>query len=324
MTAWVRSRRAIVTDDADGPTLEGKEGNGARSAGAHDTYEQGKPPWNGTVKQSSLVRSAVRLVLPGLLLFCSLGCGSASAAPVSVQYQEGTVHGFLVLKDMKGSVLAYGDLVQIATGSAVKSKTMFTFPDGSYFEEQVAFTQEDVFRMRKYSLIARGPIFEKEWRISLDANTARYSVETKPRGRSDVQALNGDIQIPPDAYNGMVSIIAKNVTKEPNTRVHFVGFTPEPRVVPIELTAQNAEPVMLGNAPRRAVRFLVKPDLGLLPSVAAELLGKMPPDNHLWIMTDELPAFVRADAVMVPDGPVWRIELAVPRWPDAQPIAKSH
>jgi hypothetical protein len=42
----------------------------------------------------------------------------------------------------------------------------------------------------------------------------------------------------------------------------------------------------------------------------------MPADYHVWIATDDVPAFVRFEGPLNPTGPTWRIELTSPRWPD--------
>lgn len=41
------------------------------------------------------------------------------------------------------------------------------------------------------------------------------------------------------------------------------------------------------------LRYVFKLRPGAWLSVLATLLGRMPPDSHAWIVTDELPAFVR-------------------------------
>jgi hypothetical protein len=51
--------------------------------------------------------------------------------------------------------------------------------------------------------------------------------------------------------------------------------------------------------------------------VVAPLVGKQPPDNHVWILTGEAPAFLKSEAPFYPGGPSWRIELASPVWPRA-------
>lgn len=270
--------------------------------------------------RASLMRAAIlQLVLPVCL---TIGCASAPAAPVPVLYPEGSLHGFVVLKDAAGSVLAYGDQVVKAQGQAMNCRVTFHFPDGSFFEEQVAFTQQDVFRMRRYSLVSRGPAFEKDQQISIDAAAGQYRFTMRPRGGKE-QVFEGKIELPDDVCNGLVMIFAKNLTKQPRTRVHFVAFTPKPRIVELELTAPDSQSVMLGNTSRPAMHFVVKPKLGLVEGTVAKMLDKMPPDSSIWIVADDVPGFVRADAPLVPDGPLWRVELAVPHWPSGPGAMKA-
>src|SRR2546430_13091568 len=61
------------------------------------------------------------------------------------------------------------------------------------------------------------------------------------------------------------------------------------------------------------MRFTLKPKLNLLLKIGAALKGKTPPDSHLWIVTDEVPAFVRFEGPMY-SGPVWRGDLTSPPW----------
>jgi uncharacterized protein YllA (UPF0747 family) len=59
--------------------------------------------------------------------------------------------------------------------------------------------------------------------------------------------------------------------------------------------------------------FVLAPRLGAFTAFFARLLGKLPPDSHLWIVTDQVPAFVRFEGPMY-TGPVWRLSLATPTW----------
>ncbi len=52
-----------------------------------------------------------------------------------------------------------------------------------------------------------------------------------------------------------------------------------------------------------------------LPKGASET-GRVPEDFHAWIITDEVPAFVRFEGPLYATGPVWRIEVTSPRWLD--------
>ena len=46
----------------------------------------------------------------------------------------------------------------------------------------------------------------------------------------------------------------------------------------------------------------------------ATVIGQAPPDSHVWIVTEGVPAFVRFEGPMY-SGPVWRLSLTSPRWP---------
>ena len=56
----------------------------------------------------------------------------------------------------------------------------------------------------------------------------------------------------------------------------------------------------------------LKPKLGVLLKGVVTLLGKAPP-RDLWIVTDDVPGFVRFEGPLY-SGPVWRLELASPSW----------
>lgn len=239
----------------------------------------------------------------------------AAAGPtVAVRYPEGTVHGFLVLKDAAGTILAHGALVQSVKDSTVTSKTAFDFPDGSHFEERVTYDQAGIFTLRQYAMVARGTSFKEQLQVALDLQTGRYRVETRQDGKDKSKVVEGKIDLPEGVYNGMVSVIAKNLFDGPLTRVNYVAFTPEPKVIELELSHDRGQQVKLGHLSRQVAHFLIKPKLGVVLGVGAAVTGKSPPDNHIWMVTEGVPGFVRSQAPLVPDGPVWRIELAVPQW----------
>jgi hypothetical protein len=252
-----------------------------------------------------------------IALIVGLQCSQpAEAAPVPVRFTEGAVHGFLSLRDAADSVLAYGDLQQTAQGSAVESSMNFRFLDGSLFEERVSFTQKAMFEMQSYHLEMRGPTFPHDQTVSLHRATGKYRVETTSRADGKTEVDEGVLELPADVYNGMVITIAKNVTRQQSAKVHFIAFMPKPRLIEIELVAAGSEKINLGPFSRSALHFVVKPRLGALIGFFARLTGKMPPDNHVWIMTGNVPAFVKADGPLFMNGPSWRVELATPTWPN--------
>jgi hypothetical protein len=244
----------------------------------------------------------------------------ADPAAIPVRYVEGSVHGFVRLTTSDGKPLADGDLVQVVRDSTIESRMVFAFPDSSVFEETVAFMQRDVFTMLRYHLLQRGPAFATD----LDATLLRsgdYQVTATPHAGGGQQHYSGKLALPPDVYNGMVITIAKNLLVGTTTTVHFVAFTPKPRLIGLELTSASAPPTVLGRHAERTVLVTLKPRLGPFVHLFASLFGRMPPDSHAWIVTQGSPAFVRFEGPMYL-GPVWRLDLVAPPASNDAPAAR--
>ena len=95
-----------------------------------------------------LIRSStLAALLTSVLLFPS---PVLSQSPVTVQYTEGVVHGFLVLSTLDGKALAEGDVTQFARGDRVTSHTILRFKDGSVNAETVVFSQRHTFRLLRW------------------------------------------------------------------------------------------------------------------------------------------------------------------------------
>lgn len=255
-----------------------------------------------------------------LLAVSAIGMGMATSPAhrgdrptgVPVRYTEGTVHGFLELRTKSGTLLAQGDLLQVARGAEVESRALFHFPDSSIFDETVRFTQDSVFTLESYDLVQSGPAFSDDLTATL-TRSGQYSVVSKPHDHGDIKRYTGTLDLPPDVYNGMIITIAKNLLTGAVHTVHMVGFTPAPRLIELEMAPSASRPVMLGDHPEAAVRFTLTPKLGGLLSVFAALAGRTPPPSTLWIVTDSIPAFMQFEGPLYA-GPVWRLTQTNPQW----------
>jgi hypothetical protein len=253
--------------------------------------------------------------LPLLLLMVPLVLDplSAQGAPVPVRFAEGMVRGFLELSDSDGRRIASGDFLQLPRADELKCRTVLYFKDGSLHDESAVFTQERTFLMKSYRLIQKGKAFQQDMDISLDrSGGGKYRVAVGKGGREKV--LEGTLDLPLDVYNGMVPTVLKNLPKGAREKIHLVAFTPAPRVIELDMVPDGEERLFIGDLEKSADHYVLKPRLGLLRLPAA-LLGRTPPDNHIWTITKEVPAFVRFMGPLALGGPVWRIELASPRWP---------
>jgi len=237
-----------------------------------------------------------------------------AAAPVPVRFAEGSLHGFLTLSTPAGVLIASGDLLQSVRDGEIRSRLVFHFKDGSLFDEKVVFTQRNVFTLQSYHLVQRGPVFPEDTEISMERASGKYQVKTRARKDGREKVLDGKIDLPLDTYNGMALTVVKNLSSGAGETVHMVAFTPAPKLIRLELVPAGDHKILVGGSERSATHYVLKPILGIWLKLFASLLGRMPPDNHAWIVTADVPAFVMFEGPLYMNGPVWRIELTSPRW----------
>lgn len=242
--------------------------------------------------------------------------GGLVAATVPVRFAEGSLHGFLALRSIDGALVAEGDLLQIDRGGEVEKRMSFRFKDGSVLEESVVFTQQSVYTLQSYRMLQRGPIFTEDIEISMTRATGRYHVTTRSHEDGRETVHEGTLELPPDVYNGLILSVVKDLPKGAIETIHFVAFTPEPRLVQLALAPVGEQTILVGNLSKTAIHYVLKPKLGMWLTFFATVVGRMPPDNHVWILMDDVPAFVRFEGPLYPTGPVWRIQLTSPRWPE--------
>ena len=169
--------------------------------------------------------------------------------------------------------------------------------------------------MQRYRLVERGSSFSEDTEISLQRASGKYRVKTKAHKDGREEIHEGTLDLPADVYNGMVLTVAKNLPKQGAETVHIVAFTPAPRIISLEMSPAGRQKVWVSGFPRSTVHYVFKPRLGIWLRLMAKLSGRMPPDSNAWIVTDGVPGFVRFEGTLIAAGPVWRIELASPRWP---------
>ena len=259
------------------------------------------------------------LLLAALLASAALWLpGRALGEPVKVRHTEGLVHGFLALRTLDGALLASGDLIQTARSGRVASRLIFRFKDGSRHEETTVFSQDGTFALINHHLVQQGPSFPRPLDMRIDVAkrkvTVRYSDDD---GEQQMESEN--LESPSSLANGLILTLLKNVSPgaAPLT-VPMVAATPKPRVVDLEITASGEETFSTPGATRKAMHYVVKVEIGGLAGLLAPLVGKQPPDSHVWILGGDAPAFVKSEQPLYAEGPVWRIELASPVWREAR------
>jgi hypothetical protein len=250
----------------------------------------------------------------------SVGCAALAIPPrltaetVPVRFPEGLVHGFLTLRSVEGAVLAEGDQTQVLKDGRVTSRLLLKFRDGSIHDETTVFTQDKVFRLVSDRLIQKGPAFPVPIDLSIDAKTGmvavRYTDDGKPK------SLEEKMDLPPDLANGLVLMLIKNLdAKAPLTTASMVAASPKPRLVRLAISPAGETSFTVGKSRRQSVHFVVHIELGGVAGVVAPLVGKQPPDTHVWVLEGDAPAFIGSEGPLGTDAPPWRLELASPAAP---------
>jgi len=224
------------------------------------------------------------------------------------------VRGFLALRTLEGTTLADGDLIQVARGDRVTSRLVFHFKDGSIHDETVVFSQRRDFRLVSDHLVQKGPAFPHPIDVAIDAASGRVTVAYREEGGKE-KVLTKTLELPDDAANGLMLTLLKNIdSKTPTTTVSLVATSPGPRLVKLVISPEGEDRFSTGSAAHKAIRYVVKVEIGGVAGLIAPLIGKKPPDTHVWVLAGEAPAFVRSEGPLYFGGPVWRIELVSPVW----------
>jgi hypothetical protein len=233
---------------------------------------------------------------------------------VHVRHKEGLMHGFLALRTLDGKRLADGEMTQIAEGDRVTSRLIFRFKDGSVYDDTTIFSQRGAFRLLSDHLVQRGPSFDQPMETSVDTASGQITVRYKGKDKDGKEkTLKERHDLPSDLANGLLFTLVKHLQPNvPQTTLSMVAATPKPRVVKLEILPEGEKAIASGNTKHETVRYVVKVKIGGIAGLVAPLLGKQPPDTHVWVLTGDAPAFVKLEGPLYAGGPIWRIELATP------------
>jgi hypothetical protein len=241
-----------------------------------------------------------------------------AASNVPVRYKEGLTHGFLVLSTLDGKQIAVGDLIEVARGNKVTTRLVFHFGDGSLQDETTVFSQRQNFHLITYHLIQKGPAFPHPSEVSVVTSTGQVTVQyTNDKGEEKTESER--LKLPPELANGLVLTVLKNLGPgDQPPQLSMVVAAPKPRVVKLSISAQGKDPFAIAGSRREALHYVIKVEIGGLAGLVAPLLGKQPPDSHVWIIGGEAPTFVKSETLSFLGGPIWRMELASPVWPKSE------
>jgi hypothetical protein len=246
-----------------------------------------------------------------VLVVAVLLSANLRADPIRVRHPQGSAHGFVALKTMEGTRIATGDMTQMVHGNLVTSRLIFHFRDGSVDDDRTVFSQRGVFRLISDHHIQRGPSFPKPMDVFINAVTGQITSRSK-----DGKTRQDHLDLPPDLSNGLPPNLLMNIPPSiAETKLSFVAPTEKPRLIHVAIKPVGEVPFTLGDTKRKAVDFVLHPELGGVVGMIAPMIGKQPADYHIWILSGDSPAFIREEGQFYEGGPIWRVEQISPTFP---------
>lgn len=239
-----------------------------------------------------------------------------SAEQIPVHHTEGVAFAFLVLRNLDGEALAYGDWKQIVRPDGlVVDDLQFQFRDGSSYQEITKFTQRGKFHLVSDQVKQRGPSFKQEGESWIDAETGQVMVRFVENG--DIKTTNSHLDLPNDVSNGLLFALLKNASPTTETTVSFVAVSRKPRLVKWNISPGPEKTIKVGSISQKVQHYIVRTAIRGVAGIVAPLVGKDPPDIHVWLVKSDAPTFAEFEGPLSEGNPVWRMELAAPE-PDSR------
>ncbi len=241
-----------------------------------------------------------------LLFFAS----ALKAEPIAVKQKQGTSRGFLVIRSEAGDVLATGELTQVAKTSSIVSRLTYHFLDGSIDDETSTFIQRGTFRLLRDHHLQKGPFFAKPADVDVDTTTGMVTSRSVDKdGKEKVETQHMDL--PLDLSNGLIAVSLLNVSPDVAPfKISMLAASGKGRVIKLDIEPIGEQPFKAVCVPRNGTVFQVHIESGGVSGVVAQLVGKQPEDEMIWILEGAAPAFIRQVGQLYVGGPKVSVEMA--------------
>jgi hypothetical protein len=256
----------------------------------------------------SLVR-AYFIAFAAIAILGQPGC--VCAQDIAVRVREGFAHGFLVLRNTEGAILASGEVTQLPHGNRITARLVFRFKDGSIDDETTIFSQGHTFHLISDRHIQKGPSFPHPYDASIDTVSQHVTV----RDEKNAEPKTEFMELPPSLSNGLVLTLIRNLRPDASeTEIPYLAISSKPRLVKLAIAPEGEDHFRISGFSHQATRYVIRIKLGGVAGIVAPAIGKQPADSHVWVTHGTVPTVVRVDAPTFTGGPVWSIQLASPIW----------
>jgi hypothetical protein len=249
----------------------------------------------------------------GLLAMALLGTSySMQGQELKLRYPTASVHGFVILRDAAGAILASGEVTQVPSRHRITLHVVFHFRDGSIDDETTIYSQGETIRLISDRHIQNGKSFPHPSDVMIDV--PRQQVSVRDLSKNTDEAKTEHMDLPPDLANGLLMPLIQNMQANNPIEVSYIGLSPKPRLVKLAIAKGGEDHFTVGGRSYKAAKYDVKVHIGGVAGVVAPMIGKQPPDTHVWVTESRVPAVVRLDSALYPEGPIWSVQFASPVW----------
>lgn len=256
-------------------------------------------------------RRFVGLVSVALVLVTGL-----AAVPIPVRHVEGVSLGFLVVCNLDGRILAYGSDKQVLKAGIVINELVFCFKDGSLYREVTRFTQHREFHLVSDHVLQRGPSFKQQSETWIDATRGNVKVDAIENGKR--KHSDKHLDLPPDVSNGLLFTLVKNLDSNARETTVSEIAASGPRIVKLNILPVQEKTIIVGLVSNKAQEYVVKTKIEGVAGVVAPIVGKKPPDIHVWIIKGTAPTFVEFKGPLSQGNPIWSIDVMAPNIESAE------
>ncbi len=249
----------------------------------------------------------------GALAMALLGTSySAQGEELKLRYRTGSEHGFVILRDTAGAILGSGEVTQVPSGHRITLHVVIHFNDGSIDDETTLYSQGETIRLISDRHIQKGKSFPHPSDVMIDVPRQQVSVRDLSKDTNEAKVEHMDL--PSDLANGLLSPLIQNMQADTPIEVSYIGLAPKPRLVKLAIAKGGDDHFTVGGRPYKAAKYDVKVHIGGVAGVVAPMIGKQPPDTHVWVTESKVPAVVRLDSALYTEGPIWSVQFASPVW----------
>ena len=246
----------------------------------------------------------------GLALFLLSASPWGYADPVLVRFAQGSSHGYLALRTLEGKLVATGEEVQSIHGDHIVSRLTFHFRDGSIDDDTTVFTQRRVFKLISDHHVQRGPTFPKPIDFLIDGVTGQVTART-----TDGKVVEKHFDLPDDTSNGLPpNLLLCILPSVSETTISYIVPSEKPRLIHLSIKPTGDAFFTVGSLRRKATDYTIHVELGGVAGMVAPVIGKEPPDYHIWVQSGAPPAFIREEGPIYEGGPIWRMEVITPEF----------